>query len=163
MKIFRLWLAAAAVTAITVQPAAAQDAQIIHVGDAALTCTQIASEAARLTEALGGAPEGVFGTEQMIGAATAAATQTALLSGAGQALPGLGLIGNALGGMARRDRERREAAALVARQRWYYLNGLYTGRECDRVQAEAAATTVADAALAATAEPTTTAPPAAGQ
>ena len=149
MKISRSILAAVAVGTLVAQPAVAQDARIIRLGDPALTCTQIAGEAAQLTEALGGAPEGVFGTEQMIGAATAAATQTALLSGAGQALPGLGLLGNALGGMARRDRERREAAALVARQRWYYLNGLYTGRECDRVLAEAAAAPAAPGAEAA--------------
>ena len=138
-------LIAAAIIGMTAAPAAAQDGQIVRLGDAGLTCPQITAEAGQLTQALGGAPEGgVFTSEQAIGAATAAATQTALLSGAGRALPGVGLLGSALGAMARRDRERREAEAVVARQRWYYLNGLYTGRDCDRVLAEAAAAPVAE-------------------
>jgi hypothetical protein len=128
-------------------PAAAQEGQVIQLGDSGLTCPQIVEGAAQLAQALGGAPEGgVFSSEQAISAATGLAMQGALMSGAGRAIPGMGLLGNAMGAMARRDRERREAERLVAQQRWYYLNGLYTGRNCDQqlAQATAAQTTTAE-------------------
>ncbi|MDP2213167.1 hypothetical protein [Phenylobacterium sp.] len=119
-------------------PAAAQEGQIIRLGDASLTCPQIVEGAAELAGVLGGAPEGgVFNNEQAINAATGIAMQGAIMSGAGRAIPGMGLLGNAVGAMARRDRERREAEQLVARQRWYYLNGMYTGRNCDQPSASA--------------------------
>jgi hypothetical protein len=128
-------------------PAAAQEGQVIQLGDSGMTCPQIVEGAAQLAQALGGAPEGgVFSSEQAISAATGLAMQGALMSGAGRAIPGMGLLGNAMGAMARRDRERREAERLVAQQRWYYLNGLYTGRNCDQqlAQATAAQTTTAE-------------------
>lgn len=131
-------LAATGAVAIAM-PASAQQGQVIQLGDASLTCTQIVEGAGQLAQVLGGAPEGgVFSSEQAIGAATGLAMQGALMSGAGRAIPGMGLLGNAMGAMARRDRERREAERLVAQQRWYYLNGLYTGRNCDQQLAEAA-------------------------
>jgi hypothetical protein len=113
--------------------------QVIQMGDSALTCPQIVHEASQLADAMGGAPEGgFFSSEQAIQAATGYAAQGALMSGAARAVPGIGMLGNALAGAARRDRERREAEAVVARQRWYYLNGLYSGRDCDRILAAAA-------------------------
>lgn len=121
-------------------PAAAQEGQIIQLGDAGLTCPQIVEGAGQLAQTLGGAPEGgVFTSEQAISAATSVAMQGAIMSGAGRVIPGMGLLGNAMGAMARRDRERREAERLVAQQRWYYLNGLYTGRNCDQQLAQATA------------------------
>jgi hypothetical protein len=120
-------------------PAAAQEGQIIQLGDAGLTCPQIVEGAGQLAQTLGGAPEGgVFTSEQAISAATSVAMQGAIMSGAGRMIPGMGLLGNAMGAMARRDRERREAERLVAQQRWYYLNGLYTGRNCDQQLAQTA-------------------------
>lgn len=120
-------------------PAAAQEGQIIQLGDAGLTCPQIVEGADQLAQTLGGAPEGgVFTSEQAISAATSVAMQGAIMSGAGRVIPGMGLLGNAMGAMARRDRERREAERLVAQQRWYYLNGLYTGRNCDQQLAQTA-------------------------
>ena len=135
-----LMILAATGTLAAAMPASAQEGQIIQLGDASLTCPQIIDGAAQLAQALGGAPEGgVFSSEQAINAATSVAMQGALMSGAGRAIPGMGLLGNAMGAMARRDRERREAERLVAQQRWYYLNGLYTGRNCDQQLAQAAA------------------------
>ena len=129
-------------------PALAQQGQVIQLGDSSLTCPQIVEGAGQLAQVLGGAPEGgVFGSEQAIGAATGLAMQGALMSGAGRAIPGMGLLGNAMGAMARRDRERREAERLVAQQRWYYLNGLYAGRNCDQQLAEAAARPTAETAV----------------
>ena len=117
-----------------VSPATAQQGAIIQVGDTSLTCQQIVQNANELAGILGGAPEGgVFSSEQAINAATSVAMQGALMSGAGRAVPGLGLLGNAMGAMARRDAERREAERVIARQRWYYMNGLYSGRDCDAV------------------------------
>ena len=128
----------AGLTVTAVGSASAQTAPIIRMGDTSLDCAQIAQEANQLTQILGGAPEGgVFTSEQAISAATSAAMQGALLSGAGRALPGIGLLGNAAAAAARRDRERREAERLTAQQRWYYLNGLYSGRQCD-AQAQSA-------------------------
>ncbi len=135
-------------------PASAQEGQIIQLGDSSLTCPQIVEGASQLAQVLGGAPEGgVFSSEQAIGAATGLAMQGALMSGAGRAIPGMGLLGNAVGAMARRDRERREAERLVAQQRWYYLNGLYTGRNCDQQLAQTAVQSTAPEA--ATPETTT--------
>ncbi|MDO9588579.1 MAG: hypothetical protein Q7J13_11675 [Brevundimonas sp.] len=132
-------LAATGAMATAMPAAAQQQGQIIQLGDASLTCPQIVDSAGRLAQVLGGAPEGgVFGSEQAIGAATGLAMQGALMSGAGSAIPGMGLLGNAMGAMARRDRERREAERAVAQQRWYYLNGLYTGRNCDQPLAQTA-------------------------
>ncbi len=137
LKMRALMVLAATGAMATAVPAAAQQGQIIQLGDARLTCPQIADGAAQLAQTLGGAPAGgVFGSEQAIGAATGLAMQGALLSGAGRAIPGMGMLGNAVGAAARRDRERREAERLVAQQRWYYLNGLYTGRECDQQPAQ---------------------------
>jgi len=131
---------AATGTMAAATPASAQQGQVIQVGDSSLTCPQIVEGAGQLAQVLGGAPEGgVFSSEQAISAATSVAMQGALMSGAARALPGMGLLGNAMGAMARRDRERREAERLVAQQRWYYLNGLYTGRNCDQQLAGAAA------------------------
>lgn len=135
-----LMVLAATGTLAAALPASAQEGQIIQLGDSSLTCPQIVDGAAQLAQALGGAPEGgVFTSEQAISAATSVAMQGAIMSGAGRAIPGMGLLGNAMGAMARRDRERREAERLVAQQRWYYLNGLYTGRNCDQQLAQAAA------------------------
>jgi len=135
-----LMILAATGTLAAALPASAQEGQIIQLGDSSLTCPQIVDGAAQLAQALGGAPEGgVFTSEQAISAATSVAMQGAIMSGAGRAIPGMGLLGNAMGAMARRDRERREAERLVAQQRWYYLNGLYTGRNCDQQLAQAAA------------------------
>ena len=143
-----LMILAATGTLAAAMPASAQQGQIIQVGDTGLTCPQIVEGAGQLAQVLGGAPEGgVFSSEQAISAATSVAMQGALMSGAGRALPGMGLLGNAMGAMARRDRERREAERLVAQQRWYYLNGLYTGRNCDQQLAAAAVQPAAQPAL----------------
>ena len=117
--------------------AMAQDGQVIRTGDTGMTCPQIMADANTAATLLGGAP-GVFSSEQAVNAATSVAMQGALMSGAGRMLPGMGLLGNVAGGIARRDRERREAERLVAQQRWYYLNGLYSGRNCDATPSQAA-------------------------
>jgi hypothetical protein len=122
---------AAAVMLLLAGTAQAQGSQVIQLGDAGLTCPDLVMTAQTLEQALGGAPESGFNAEWATSMATSAAIQGAMLSGAGRAVPGLGLLGNAVGAAQRRNRERQEAERLVNMQRWYYLNGLYVGRDCD--------------------------------
>lgn len=138
MKAITTFVAGVAATAVLAAAgaAAARTGQVIRLGDDALDCPGIIAAAIESAEILGGAPEGgVFGSEQAINAATGLAVQGAIMSGAGRAVPGVGMLGNALGAAARRRREQQEAERLIAQQRWYYLNGLYAGRDCDRVLA----------------------------
>ena len=111
-------------------PAFAQEAQaapeqsgpieVIRSTDAALTCPQMADEAAQLSETMGGDPGGgLFGR---LGGVAAA--------GAAMVIPGAGLVTAGVDALARPERERKEAEAAAVRHRWYYLNGLYAGRDC---------------------------------
>ena len=148
MKLRALAAGAAFIALFGAEAATAQEAQVIRMGDTAMTCQQVATEANEISQMLGGAPEGgVFTSEQAISAATGIAMQGALMSGAGRMLPGMGLVGNALGAAARRQREQEEARRETARTRWYYLNGLYAGRDCDsRLAQEAQAAPATPAA-----------------
>lgn len=136
-------LSIAAVCLLASGAAAAQQSQVILLGDSAMTCPEIVVAANEATDILGGAPEGgVFASEQAINAATGLAMQGALHSGVGRAIPGIGAVGGMLGRAAQRRREEEEARQVIAERRWYYLNGLYEGRDCDTVlrrEAEAAA------------------------
>jgi hypothetical protein len=115
--------------------------EIIQTADTALTCPQIAETAAQLSQEMGGAPGGgLFGA--LGGVARA---------GAAMVIPGAGLVTAAADALTRPDRERKEAAALAVKHRWYYLNGLYAGLRC---QAQAEAQTSATPAT-----PSETAPP----
>lgn len=136
-------LTIAAVSLLASGAAAAQQSQVILMGDTAMTCQEIVVAANEVTAILGGAPEGgVFASEQAINAATGLAMQGAIQSGIGRAVPGIGAVGGMLGRAAQRRREEEEARQVVAERRWYFLNGLYEGRVCDDVlrrEAEAAA------------------------
>jgi hypothetical protein len=95
-------------------PQASGDAATVsRAGDANLSCRQIADEAATLSARMGGTPTG----GPLGGVAKAGAA--ALIPGAGLVLAGV----DALNAPAR---ERREADE----NRWHYLNGLYTARNC---------------------------------
>ena len=94
--------------------------QIFRAGDAAMTCRQISDEAAELSQQMSGSQGGgVFSSVVGIGRAGAAM----LIPGAGLALAGADAL-------TRPDQERRQARADAIEQRWYYLNGLYTGLKC---------------------------------
>lgn len=94
--------------------------QIFRTGDAAMTCRQISDEAAELSQQMGGSQGGgVFSSVVGIGRA-----------GASMLIPGAGLALAGADALTRPDRERREARAAAVEQRWYYLNGLYTGLKC---------------------------------
>ena len=94
--------------------------QIFRAGDAAMTCVQISDEAAALSEQFGGSRGGgVMGSVVGVGRA-----------GASMLIPGAGLALAGADALTRPGRERREARAEALEQRWYYLNGLYTGLKC---------------------------------
>ncbi|HEY0600918.1 hypothetical protein [Brevundimonas sp.] len=88
-------------------------AQVARSGDARLTCHQIADEAATLSERMGGTPTG--------GALGGVAK-----AGAAALIPGAGLVMAGVDALNAPRRERREADE----NRWHYLNGLYTARNC---------------------------------
>lgn len=125
------------VTTAVTTPVLAQDGQVIRMGDTALSCTDIVTQANAAAETLGGAPEGGL----MTGAAAASIAQTAALhTGMGAAVPGLGAVGGLFRQAAESRKAKQEEERKVAQSRWYYLNGLYSGRECDQaLAAEAAA------------------------
>jgi hypothetical protein len=136
-------LAAASAAIVMAGAASAQEGQVMRMGDTAMSCQQIIVAATEQTEILGGSPEGgLMTSEYAINTATALAQHGALMSGAGRAIPGLGAVGGMMGRAAQRQREQEEARRAVAEKRWYFLNGLYGGRDCDAVlrrEAEAAA------------------------
>jgi len=129
-----------------VSPVSAQEAgaaasgptAIIRASDTALTCANVSEEAARLSEAMGGEPDGgLFG--RLAGVARA---------GAAMVIPGAGLAIAGADALTAPDRERRETEAAAVRHRWYYLNGLYAGKDC-QAAADAAGPTPATPADAA--------------
>jgi hypothetical protein len=80
----------------------------------------MADEAARLSETMGAAPGG--GLCGRLGGVARA--------GASMVIPGAGLVMVGTDALTAPERERKEAEAAAVRHRWYYLNGLYAGRDC---------------------------------
>ena len=112
--------------------------EVIRATDAAMTCAAVSEEAAQLSEAMGGEPDGgLFGR---LGGVVRA--------GAAMMIPGAGLAIAGADALTAPDRERKEAEATAVRHRWYYLNGLYAGQRCQATSDAAGPTpaTPADAA-----------------
>lgn len=129
-------IAIAVLAAAVAAPALAQEGQIIRMGDSALTCTDIVMQANEAAQTLGGAPEGGL----MTGEAAVSLAQTAAIhTGMGSAIPGLGAVGGLFRQAAESRKQKQEEERKVAQSRWYYLNGLYAGRQCDQVLAAEAA------------------------
>ena len=110
-------------------PAMAQEGDpalvVFRPDDGALTCRQMADEAAALSAQMGGkGGSGVFG----------ATMGEVARSGAALLIPGAGLAMAGVDVLTREGRERREAHEAAVEHRWYYLNGLYAGR-CDTQRA----------------------------
>lgn len=142
----KLTMAAIAAAGLFAAAAGAQESQVILMGDTAMNCREIIFAANEQSEILGGVPEaGLFASEAAVNTMTSLAVEGALRSGVARAVPGIGAVGG-LFGRAAREREEREAARRdIAERRWYYLNGLYQGRDCEtalRREAELAATPV---------------------
>lgn len=100
--------------------AEAGPAPVIRDGDAAMSCVQIADEAALLSQRMGGAPGG--GVLGSLGGVARA--------GASMLIPGAGLVMAGADALTQDDRDRRTAEAAAVQHRWYYLNGLHDGRDC---------------------------------
>ena len=128
-SLFPLALAGAVLlgTPVLAQEQAPPQTSIFRDTDAAMTCRQISEEAAQLSATMGESEGGgVFG--RLGGVAR---------SGAAMLIPGAGLAMAGADALTQPGRERRQAHELAVQNRWYYLNGLYTGLRCDQ-QAEAA-------------------------
>ncbi len=138
MRNVRLGLALALAFAPAATPALAQEAesssanQVIRAEDGAMTCAQIAEEAASLSERMGGSPRG--GLLSSIGGVAKA--------GAAMLIPGVGLAIAGADAVTQGGRDEAEAARGADENRWYYLNGLSAGRSCqnDGRRSEEAAT-----------------------
>ncbi|GAA0648054.1 hypothetical protein [Brevundimonas lenta] len=154
MKTMLVTLAAAAALA---GPASAQQPvtpaqQIIRPEDSALTCVQIADEAAQLSQAMGGNP----------GNSTISSLTDVAKAGASTFIPFAGLVIAGADALTQGDRDRRIAEALARQNRWFYLNGLYAGNDCMADAAPPApAVTPAPAAAAPVPPPAPVQPPAA--
>ena len=123
---------------------------VVRAGDDALTCPQMADEAATISASMGEEGPGLLG--RAAGVARAGASM--LVPGAGLALAGA----DALTGSGK---DKKEAEAHAKRDRWNYLNGLYAGRGCGETAAQSAAASTT-AAPAAASVATATAPVAPG-
>lgn len=107
-------------TAAAQQPAPTPAQQVIRDTDSTLTCVQIADEAAQLSQAMGGNP----------GDSTISSLTDVAKAGAATFIPGAGLLIAGADALTQGDRQRRVAQALAQQNRWFYLNGLYSGRGC---------------------------------
>jgi hypothetical protein len=99
----------------------APEIEVFRDDDVAMTCRQISDEAAALSEQMGGeGGGGVFG--RLGGVAR---------SGASMVIPGAGLAFAGADLLTSPGRERRAAREAAVDHRWYFLNGLFTGKRCD--------------------------------
>ncbi len=112
---------------VAAEPEIDKPTVVIRDGDLSLTCAQLGEATAQLSQTMGGAP-----SEGLIEAVGGVAR-----TGAAALIPGAGLVIAGVDALAKPGRDRRDAETLAVEHRWYYLNGLYAGRDC-REQAEAA-------------------------
>ncbi|MBW8303455.1 MAG: hypothetical protein K0M78_05845 [Brevundimonas sp.] len=92
---------------------------VVQAGDANLSCTQIADEAAGLSQQMGDNTPGPLGAAVDVAKA-----------GAAMLIPGAGLVIAGANAATEPERQRREAEAQALRDRWNYLNGLYIAGDC---------------------------------
>ncbi|PHR62736.1 MAG: hypothetical protein COA47_02300 [Robiginitomaculum sp.] len=150
MKSTKMILSAALVGLMTTSSAMAEDPAAIEpitLGDSRMTCDALVGEANAMQTILGGAPEGgVFGSERMVDIGTGLAAGGLVHSGAINALGGraagaIGFLGRAAKASAKRKEEAAAARKESALRRWYYIVGLYQGKDCDNQPATAPVTT----------------------
>ncbi len=99
---------------------------------AQMSCLQIVDALNAESEILGGAPErGLISNNQVVNLGTNVGQRIARDAGHGNFSIGLGIGGRVLG-QNMRNREAEEATEREeATRRWYYLSGIYDGRDCD--------------------------------
>lgn len=140
----------------SVAVAAEPPMQVSYPGDGALTCEGLASEIAKVEGILGISSEQVAsarGAGQAAELGTSVAINGALYSGALGRVPGLGLMGNAAGGLMKQRAAAKEAAAKeqirTAETRRAMLMGMHTGKGCGAAAAEVPAATAPETPAAA--------------
>ena len=141
--------------------------QVSYPGDAALTCEGLASEIGKVEGILGISSEQAASAQGAGKAAeigTSVAINGALYSGALGRVPGLGLMGNAAGGLMKQRAAAKEAAAKeqirTAETRRAMLMGMHTGKGCGAAAAAAPEVEVAPETPAAPEAPVAEAAPA---
>ncbi len=102
--------------------------QPMQMGDVRMSCDALVSEASAMEQIIGGSPEGSILASD---AATGIATELAVRSGAYKAVGAIGAVGGVFKGIGNRKKKEREEQKKIAEQRWYYVVGLYQGRQCD--------------------------------
>jgi len=142
----RMLSAAALAAAFTIPahaqaPIQAQPMSVVQPGDNMMSCQQIVAAAQQQQIAMGVDPNAA--AEAGMGMAlaesgAALAYQGAVAAGADYATRSrIGAIGGMIGNVARAGRQQDQAqqaqTAMIAQQRWWFLNGLYMGRDCDQV------------------------------
>ena len=111
---------------------------VVRAGDEALTCNQMADEAATLSANIGeSGGGGLLG--RIVGVVRV---------GAAMAVPAAGLAMAGADALAAPNRERQEAKADGDRDRWNYLNGLYAGKGCGEAREAVSVPTQATAPVA---------------
>ncbi len=105
---------------------------VIQPGMAQMSCMEVVDALNAESEILGGAPErGLISNDQVVNLGTNIGQRLALDQGHGNLSLGLGIAGRALGQRSRRRQEEEAAEREEATRRWYYLSGIYDGRDCD--------------------------------
>ncbi len=132
----------------------------IALGDTRLSCDALVVEAKNMQSVLGGAPQaGVFGNQRVMNVGEGLMREGIARSGiGGQAGAALGFLGRAAKAAGKRKAEAKAARKKSALRRWYYVVGLYQGKDCDNqpVQAIAPASVPAPAPAQEEAPVTTT-------
>jgi hypothetical protein len=110
--------------ALAADAASAQDAEsagaIIRQSDQTMTCEQIVAAGAEISQALGKTREqSMFGRFGGV-----------VKAGASMLVPGAGLAIAGVEAMGEDERQAALAEDLARMNRWYYLNGLYFGKDC---------------------------------
>ena len=126
-----------ALTIGSVAVAAEPPLQVSYPGDSALTCEGLATEITKVDGILGISSEqaaSAQGAGQAAELGTSVAINGALYSGALGRVPGLGLMGNAAGGLMKQRAAAKEAAAKeqirTAETRRAMLMGMHSGKAC---------------------------------
>jgi hypothetical protein len=137
MKFSTLVTSTALATMMIAGSAMAQDTpapiEPISLGDNRLSCDALVVEAKAMQTILGGAPEGgIFGSERAMEVGTSLAMEGAIRSGlGGRAAGAVGFLGRAAKAAGKRKAEAEAARRQSALRRWYYVVGLYQGKDCD--------------------------------
>ena len=105
----------------------------MQLGDDAMTCAALISEAANMQVVLGGAPDGsLLGSQMATGLATDAAVRSGLASKMG------GKVGGAMKMFGKKKKKKAAAKRVRATGRYFYIAGLYAGKQCGMTKAEPA-------------------------